>query len=415
MQSIQVTGLSKEEPFLMQLKLTFETGETKHIKFRMDKFTYKHIRKVVFPNYLKQENDKSVCAIPIYPQNNNYQSDVDWIIWNLFGQTSKFSFVCSKEYKAFLNKLRAVESLEEFNEILVHRDELPELPKSPARSRSLLRSLPLTLFFIFSLFWASSTNLLGYHPNTTPINESKIVMANAAAIEYEPVVSTKAEPEKINVPVSNVPASKKIISCLPDGQIALTFDDGPSSYTQDILAVLKEYGVPATFFFVGKNIDRFPKAVVDAHNQGHGIGLHSYSHQVLRGLSAEKQVEDIESCLQTIKPYVNEVFLFRPPYGMYDDDTKEILSAHNMSLVLWNRDPKDWSAKSPQQIVNAVLKPNNASPSGGIYVLHENAMTLKSLPQIIKAIKEKNLEFVVLGNENNVHTEIATTPAQDII
>jgi len=421
MQSIQVTSLSKEEPFLMSLKLTFETGETKHIKLQMDKFTYKHISKVVFPNYLKHGSDKSVCSIPIYPQNNNCQSEVDWIIWNLFGQTSRFSFLCSKEYKLFLNKLRKVESLEEFNEILVHKYELPELPKlsklpkSSANSRSLLKSLPLTLFFIFSLFWASSTNLLGYQPSTSPINESKIVMADVAAIEYEPVVTTKVEAEEISVPVSNVAVSKEMISFLPEGQIALTFDDGPSSYTQDILAVLEEHGVPATFFFVGKNIERFPEAVVDAHNQGHGIGLHSYSHQVLRGLSSEKQEEDIDSCVQAIKPYVNEVFLFRPPYGMFDDYTKEILSAHNMSLVLWNRDPKDWSANSSQQIVNAVLKPSNASPSGGIYVLHENAMTLKALPEIIKAIKEKNLEFVVLGNDNNIHTEIATAPVDNMI
>lgn len=396
LQSIQIANISKEEPFFLHLKLELQTGDIKRIKVQIDKYTYEHLSKVVFPNYAKNVSDNSFCAIPINYQNNNCQSEVDWVILNLFGQSNRFSFLCSKEYKLFLNRLRGIGSLEELNEILTDREELAELQRVsiPSKTffcrRDLLRDVTFMIFVIFFLFFASSTNLLGDQQNAASLNESQMETSDTANAEDEPVMVAVVEREKSDLPV------KKMISSVPEGQIALTFDDGPSCYTQDILAVLGEYGIKGTFFFVGKNIEQFPQSVLDAKEQGHGIGLHSFSHQVLKGLSVEKQEKDLDSCLRVIKPYADEVFLFRPPYGLYDDHTKAILLDQNMTMVLWNRDPKDWSAKSSQQIVDAVLRTKNSVPSGGIYVLHENAMTVKALPQIIKSIQEKKLEFVRL-------------------
>lgn len=403
LQSIKITNVSKEEPFSLYLKLKLQTGDIKRIKVEIDKFTHAHLSKVVFPEYAKHVSENSFCSIPINSQNNNCQSEVDWVILNLFGQTGRFSFLCSKEYKLFLNRLRGVGSLNELNEILEYREELPELRRSPLlpktsfRWRALLKNATLIVFVIFSVFLVPSTDLLGDQKDTVLLNESLIEMPDIADEKYK---------EYETIPVAEIESGKKdisvkaMINSLPEGQIALTFDDGPSHYTEDILAVLGEYGIKGTFFFVGQNIKRFPQSVSDAGEQGHGIGLHSFSHQVLKGLSIEKQEEDTDFCIKAIKPYIDKVTLFRPPYGMYDDHTKEMLLAHNMTMVLWNRDPKDWKADSSQQIADAVLGPKNLSPSGGIYVLHENARTLKALPQIIKAIQEKNLEFVIPGNDN---------------
>ena len=419
---IQITSLAEGEPFFIQLKLLFASGETKHLKIQLDKYTYTHLRKIVFPSYLNNTINNAKCFIPVSSPKNNKQTGEEWIVWDILGQTKKLSFLSSDKYRIFINKIRNVSDEEEFNKIIPSVDEKKTEEKKDAEPKSSHRLISkyicTTLVIAFCLFASSSANLFVYAPDDLKISEGpKIAMAETEPFNPGPLIAGSEKPEEHNDNPSDAGVESKelilkdIIRSLPDGQVALTFDDGPSVYTEDILRVLEEYGVKATFFFIGKNIYRYPEAVQAVRDQGHGIGLHSFSHKVLRDLSKEDQTKEIESCLEAIAPMVDrdEIFLFRPPYGMFNDDTKELLSKHQMSLVLWNRDPRDWAARSDQEILSGVL---NTTYSGGIYLLHENALTLEALPQIIEAFQEEDLEFINLGKKDNLFTAITLSIAQ---
>jgi peptidoglycan/xylan/chitin deacetylase (PgdA/CDA1 family) len=392
--SIQLIGLTKEKPFFAKFKLTFETGEEKHIKISLDKYTYNHLSKVVFSSFSNNHVEGMTCSIPIStPQSNSSLTETEWIIWDAFGQKGKFSYSCSPQYKLSLNKLRRIGSLEEFYEVAIKKKELHRsLPKQITNNttKKVAKFLLVSLCTLVFALTSSPNTLSGEKQQSIVVmgvNQTQITRQgiDLAVPEYDllPEYSQEVELTK----------EKEIVFSVPKGQVALTFDDGPSLYTQEILSILHDYGIRATFFLIGANVTLYPQAVPDIRGKGHAIGFHSYSHRDLRKLSYEEQEEDIIFSLEALKPYLHEVSLFRPPYGVYDTNTQKILKKHGMSLVLWNRDPRDWDSNSPQQVVEAVL---NDSPSGGIYLLHENAMTLKALPQIIEVIQGQELEFVAL-------------------
>ncbi|MCL6517612.1 polysaccharide deacetylase family protein [Alicyclobacillus sp.] len=179
------------------------------------------------------------------------------------------------------------------------------------------------------------------------------------------------------------------------GQVALTIDDGPSPYTNRILDILERYRVPATFFFVGNRVNTWRSAVLRAARDGNVIGNHSESHPLLTNLDPSAQAEQIESAERELESVLGHpVGLFRPPYGAFNDDTEAVLAKDHLTLALWNRDPRDWEAKTPAQVIDAVVHGN---PSGGVFDMHENAVTLAALPGIIEGLKRQGLRFVVLG------------------
>lgn len=86
------------------------------------------------------------------------------------------------------------------------------------------------------------------------------------------------------------------------------------------------------------------------------------------------------------------VVLFRPPFGLLNNEMKEFLANEEMKTVLWDRDPEDWRADGVQDIVDYVVE---ADPPCGIYLLHETRHTVEALVTIIHYLKEQDLKFVV--------------------
>ncbi|WP_169725493.1 polysaccharide deacetylase family protein [Alicyclobacillus contaminans] len=182
---------------------------------------------------------------------------------------------------------------------------------------------------------------------------------------------------------------------VPSGDVALTIDDGPTAYTADIVRVFQKYGVPVTFFFVSSRISQFSEGIRAAVAAGDVIGSHSVSHPILTKLSAAEQRFQILASRAALEKYVPyRVTLFRPPYGSFNGTTSSILKQNGMELVLWNRDPRDWAAKSPEEIVHSVLE---SHPSGGVYDLHDTKLTLEALPAIIQGLKKMGLHIVSLS------------------
>jgi peptidoglycan/xylan/chitin deacetylase (PgdA/CDA1 family) len=184
------------------------------------------------------------------------------------------------------------------------------------------------------------------------------------------------------------------IFSVPAGEVALTIDDGPSPYTEQIISVLNQYQVKATFFFLGSQAMQYPDAVRAAVASGDEIGDHTVTHPELTHLSAAGQAEEIEQGAKDIALYDPlPITLFRPPYELMNHDTLNILAKDHMKLALWNRDPRDWDAKNPQQIVQRILQGN---PSGGVFDLHDKQITLEALPAILQGLQAMHLKIVVL-------------------
>lgn len=179
---------------------------------------------------------------------------------------------------------------------------------------------------------------------------------------------------------------------LPKQYVALTFDDGPSVLTEQIVDILTEQKVAATFLFVGQNVERNPDAVIYASEQGMSIGNHSWDHGVLTKATSLDQNENLSKTNSVLESLTDTaVTLFRPPYGAVNDELVSEAKKLNMKTLLWNRDPEDWNAEKPEDIIQYFLQ---VEAAGGIYVLHEDKNTVAALPEIIKYLKEKNLTFV---------------------
>ncbi|MDN4072825.1 polysaccharide deacetylase family protein [Fictibacillus terranigra] len=202
----------------------------------------------------------------------------------------------------------------------------------------------------------------------------------------------------IKVPMKNEPGyymgntSKK--------QIALTFDDGPDNrFTPQILKILKEKGVKATFFVVGERAKQYPDRLKQIYREGHAIGNHTWDHPNITQLTDKELEKNIQSTSTEIEKITGlKTNLFRPPFGEINDHQIDMLNNHHYHSVLWTADTKDWNGTSAEEIVSAVKK--NASP--GVIVLqhsyHESGKfeTVKALPQMIDQLRAKGYKFVTV-------------------
>lgn len=195
------------------------------------------------------------------------------------------------------------------------------------------------------------------------------------------------------LPLEVVDASPapNVIRRIRPHQAALTFDDGPSPYTEQFVDILDRYGVKGTFFFIGQHIERYPDAVVYAYERGHTIGNHTVNHRMLTALSAAEQAQEIEGAAAQIEALTGAApAVFRPPYGAWNDTTQALAADYEMPLLLWNNDPKDWMPTSAEAIAASVL---SYDLSGAVILLHETRATLEALPVLIEAIMDRNLSL----------------------
>ncbi len=217
---------------------------------------------------------------------------------------------------------------------------------------------------------------------------------NRASYEHY-VEHANNEPEPEEVYSLTLEPGEKIYS-LPEGHVALTFDDGPSPYTEQIVDILNEHGVAGTFFFIGEHVAEFPAAVEYASAEGMVVGNHSWSHRSLVDACAERLGREIVATGDLIQAITGSpADLFRPPYGLTDDKVSTFLAEKDMTTVMWNYDAKDWRVDSAEEIVDYVL---GSEPCGGIYLLHETPLTIEALPVIIEFFEQKDLVLVVFDN-----------------
>ena len=187
--------------------------------------------------------------------------------------------------------------------------------------------------------------------------------------------------------------------------VALTFDDGPSpQYTEQVLGILEAKQVPATFFLVGENIDKYPAVAKKVYEQGHEIGNHSYTHFAMAFMTPQRIRAEISVTAEKIFRLTGATpATFRVPYGWYSPFLPQITSQNNLEIIGWNIDSLDWKKPGVNSIVNNVV--GNIEP-GSIILMHDGSneenipnrdQTVAALPQIIDSLREKGYIFLTVS------------------
>lgn len=163
-----------------------------------------------------------------------------------------------------------------------------------------------------------------------------------------------------------------------DNVLYLTFDDGPTERTPEILELLQEYDAKATFFCVGANVEKHPELALKIIHSGHTIGNHSFSH--LKGWKTNtlKYISDVEKASEILPSN-----LFRPPYGkMRWKQYRALKEKYN--IVMWSHLSYDFDAKMPEEEFYKRLF--EYFKSGDIVVLHDNLKYFDKSKRMLEAI-----------------------------
>lgn len=180
-------------------------------------------------------------------------------------------------------------------------------------------------------------------------------------------------------------------------RIALTFDDGPSEFTDDILNILEKHNAKGTFFLLGSRIESKKDTILSIVEKGHELGNHSWNHDNYSKLSKDKMKLDLLSTNELISEITGmDVYLFRPPYGAHNDDVKKVLEENEMKLALWNIDTLDWSSKDAKKISKQFI---NDAKEDGVVLMHDiYEQTVIGLDIALTQLEKKGYTFVSYSN-----------------
>jgi len=199
------------------------------------------------------------------------------------------------------------------------------------------------------------------------------------------------------------PTEKSVYSSHVNAQnkIALTFDDGPHPrYTPEILDILREFNIHATFFLIGENAERYPELVERIQREGHEIGNHTYGHanlQTVEECLIQKEIERAENSILLIADQRPK--LLRPPGGLYDERVCRAALDLEYDIILWNIDTLDWAHTPSKAIVDNVL--TNVQ-CGDIILCHDfiggdPSPTPEALRILIPDLLARNFDFATVS------------------
>ncbi len=215
-----------------------------------------------------------------------------------------------------------------------------------------------------------------------------LLTVTAFAVGIEPQTVT-AMASKRELPIYSLADTTK--------RAALTFDAAwGNEDTQQLIDILKEYNVHATFFVVGDWARKYPDSVKALHDAGHEIMSHSNKHEHMPQLSPEQIVENIKTSNADIEKITGaRVTLFRFPYGEYDDKSVRAVRGMGIEPVQWDVDSLDWKDLPADQITQRVT--SRVKP-GSIVLFHNAAKhTPAALPDIIKKLQADGYSLVKLS------------------
>jgi len=184
-------------------------------------------------------------------------------------------------------------------------------------------------------------------------------------------------------------------------EVALTFDDGPTELTPKFLDLLKEKNIQATFFCIGKQIEKHPETFQRIIAEGHIIGNHTYSHSNNTGfLSSSKMIEEIEKCDEVISRIGNiKTNLYRPPFGVTNPNIAKAINNTQKKSIGWNVRSLDTVIDDEKKIYNRITK---NLKKGSIILLHDTSeKTYNVLVELLLFLEREKYSTFTIDSMNN--------------
>ena len=174
-------------------------------------------------------------------------------------------------------------------------------------------------------------------------------------------------------------------------EVALTFDDGPSAYTPEVLRILSDHDVPGTFFVIGEQVPSYSALVSRIVRTGNEVANHSLSHEEGPGYSSLQRTQGLIKGASGYEPCA-----FRPPYGYEPNSTYEAAQALGLVSVLWDVDTWDWQRPG----AHAIYARATAVRPGSIVLMHDGggdrSQTVAALPGIIENLRSRGYRLVTI-------------------
>ncbi len=232
---------------------------------------------------------------------------------------------------------------------------------------------------------------------TTYFNPNEVTASYCDIIDIEIPLNSL----ELKIPITNETKTHTVIEFVANPRIldpskkviALTFDDGPSKYTEEILDILNENNAYATFFVIGNKVQIYSETLQKMVQFGNEIGNHSYNHKWLTKLNPtdlEEQITKTQDIIKQITGYTPTII--RPTYGSISQKLRKQLS---LDVIMWTVDTSDWKYKSIDRIVkNATTNIKDLD----IILMHDtHERTVSALKKIIPILKEQGFEFVTIS------------------
>lgn len=186
--------------------------------------------------------------------------------------------------------------------------------------------------------------------------------------------------------------------------VALTFDDGPSEYTQQVLDLLAEHGCHATFFMVGKRMEQLPEQVAAVAQSGSEVALHTWSHDDLSQCDRariQRSLENNQALAEELSG--GAVTLVRPPWGKMSNDAYGVCHQLGLYAVIWSIDSEDWKTRDAEKTCQNIM---SQLTNGGIILCHDTyPETVEAVRQFLPMLEEEGYQAVSVGELFSLSSE----------
>jgi peptidoglycan/xylan/chitin deacetylase (PgdA/CDA1 family) len=214
-----------------------------------------------------------------------------------------------------------------------------------------------------------------------------------------------------------------IVNCPRAGMWGLTFDDGPSTSTIRLLDYLRERNIKASFFVVGSQVVGNPQLVRRMFEEGHHVGVHTWSHRALSSLSNEQIISELEWSVRAVEQVIGiRPTYYRPPYGDIDDRVRAVSRLMGLKPVKWGFNSTDWllnanpNAFTPDQFKQRMMQAMNVNTHGVIDLSHDltpNTVQWATTVTIPTLLEQRMIPMSVpecLGDLNPYEDKSVTLP-----